>query len=253
MTIASGEILMWLMEVDAPAPALLDGWRASLDTDELTRADRFYFAADRATYIAAHWLLRTALADAGALPAAAWRFAKERHGKPCIDPALGHPGLTFNLSHTKGLVACAVATDADIGIDVELIAPRRAGLDIAGRYFSAAESALLGATAPQHQTQTFFRLWTLKEALIKATGEGLQRPLDSFSFALDPIAIAFHPDDPSEAGRWLFREDRPTAHHAHALAIRQPSPRPIQISTRHVRVAGERTFVTARPAEEVTQ
>jgi 4'-phosphopantetheinyl transferase len=251
VTIRASEILVWLMEVDAPAPALLAHWRGPLDAEERARAARFYFDPDRAIYIAAHWLLRTALAEAGGLPAAGWRFVNGCHGKPRIDPALGRPELSFNLSHTKGLVACAVATDLDIGIDVELMAPRHAGLDIAERYFSANEVALLRATdEPQQQVQAFFRFWTLKEALIKATGEGLQRPLDSFSFAFDPTRVAFHPDDPDEALRWTFWE-QPTARHALALAIWRPSPLPLRLSLSQVRIHEETTTVIERAPPQI--
>jgi 4'-phosphopantetheinyl transferase len=235
--IAPGEILVWLMEVDAPPAAIVEDWRACLDVAELARADRFYFDADRVTYIAAHWLLRCALAETGGLPPAHWRFVEEKHGKPWIDPALGLPELRFNLSHSTGLVVCAVTVGAAIGIDVELISPQRVGLDIAGRYFSADEVALLRSSPPQKQQQTFFRLWTLKEALIKATGEGLHRALDSFSFSLDPTAVTFHPIDPEDADAWVFLERRPTARHVLALAIKQPSVRPVRllISRVHVR------------------
>jgi 4'-phosphopantetheinyl transferase len=155
--------------------------------------------------------------------------------KPRIDPALDHPRLGFNLSHAKGLAACAIATDVEIGIDVELITPRRAGVEVAEHYFSTEETALLRTTQSyQQQVQLFFRLWTAKEALIKATGEGLQRALDSFSFAFDPTRITFHPDDPDEALRWVFWEHQPTAQHALALAIRQPSCRPQQLSMSRV-------------------
>lgn len=216
--LSPGEVRVWLMEVATPGPAALARWRGVLDPDECARADRFYFDPDRAIFLAAHWLLRTALTEAGPLPVEAWRFVKGRHGKPMLDPELGQPGLRFNLSHTKGLVACAVTTGAELGIDVELITERRAGLDIAGRYFSPAEVALMRSRPREQHGATFFRLWTLKEALIKATGEGLQRPLDSFSFAFDPLRITFHRDAPdaSQALRFLTRE--PTPHHALALA-----------------------------------
>ncbi len=227
------------MEVDAPPAALLAEWRRCLDSDERARADRFYFERDRIIYTAAHWLLRGALTEAGGLPAEAWRFVAEPFGKPRIDPALGRDGLGFNLSHTKGLVACAVTRGAEIGIDVELIEARRSGLDVADHFFSAAEVELLRATPPARQLRTFFRLWTLKETLIKTTGEGLQRALRSFSFTLDPVTVAFAPDDPDEAARWRFWELEPTAHHAMALAIRQEPPRPMRLVTTALRVGSD--------------
>lgn len=235
----TNEIHVWLMEVDAPPPALLAEWRQCLDTDELARADRFHFERDRIIYTAAHWLLRSALAEVGGLPAAAWRFATGPHGKPRIDPALGQDALSFNLSHTKGLVACAITLEDEIGIDVELMEPRRSELDIAEHYFSAAEVALLRAMPAARHARTFFRLWTLKEALIKTTGEGLARALDSFSFAFDPVTVAFHPHDVAEAARWTFWELEPTAHHAMALAIRQDARRPVRLVTTCLRVGDD--------------
>ncbi len=225
----AGEILVWTMQIDAAPAATVTNWRACLDDAERARADRFHFEADRITYTAAHWLLRNALAATGGLPPARWRFAREDNGKPQIDPALDRPGLQFNLSHTRGLVACAVTRDAVIGIDVETISAERSGREIAERFFSPAECAALHAAPLVKQCQMFFRLWTLKEAFIKATGEGLRRPLDSFSFSLDPVAIAFHPGDPTEAGGWMFAEFSPTPNHALAIASRQPSTTPVRL------------------------
>jgi len=191
--IRPGEILTWLMEVDEPPATTVKEWRTCLDATELTRADSFYSDLDRITYIGAHWLLRNALAETGGLPPSHWRFVKGKHGKPQIDAALARPDLRFNLSHSKGLVACVVATGAPIGIDVELISSAHSGLDIASRYFSADEIALLRSRPLHEQPQTFFRLWTLKEALVKATGEGLHRSLDSFSsLSTRPLSYFIH-------------------------------------------------------------
>jgi 4'-phosphopantetheinyl transferase len=243
---APNEIHVWLMEVDAPPPALLAAWRQCLDADELARADRFYFERDRIIYTAAHWLLRSALAETGGLPASGWRFVAGPHGKPRIDPARGHHGLSFNLSHTKGLVACAITTGAEIGIDVERMEPRRSGFDVAEHSFSSAEVDLLRGMPPAQQMRTFFRLWTLKETLIKTTGEGLQRALDSFSFALDPVAVTFQPGGPDAAAHWTFWELEPTAHHAMALAIRQDASRPMRLVTTALRIGSDGRVVAER-------
>ncbi|WP_247563763.1 4'-phosphopantetheinyl transferase superfamily protein [Bradyrhizobium sp. 188] len=218
------------MEVDAPPVTTIREWRSCLDAAELARSDGFYFDADRITYIGAHWLLRNALAATGGLPPSQWRFVTGRHGKPQIDAALGRSDLCFNLSHSKGLVACAVATGVAIGIDVELISSTRAEFDIASRYFGVDEIALLRSKPPDEQSQTFFRLWTLKEALIKATGEGLHRALDSFSFSLDPTAVTFRSGDVEQAGAWVFFEYRPTLRHAMAVAMRLSTAQPVRLS-----------------------
>jgi 4'-phosphopantetheinyl transferase len=230
MVEASKRILVWWMEIDAPPATVVADWRSCLDAAEQVRADRFHFDEDRTTYIAAHWLIRNALASVGGLPPTDWRFIVERHGKPEIDPVLGRPDLHFNLSHARGLVACAVATGATIGIDVETLSRKHVGLEIADRFFTPSEVAILRAAASGQQLEAFFRFWTLKEALIKATGEGLHRPLDSFSFSLDPTLVRFDPADSDEAAKWTFVEHRPTPGHMLALAIRQPSAGPVSLS-----------------------
>jgi 4'-phosphopantetheinyl transferase len=216
------KILVCWMEVDHPPATVVANWRAHLDAAEQAQADRFHFDDDRSTYIAAHWLIRNALTSVDGLAPTDWRFTVEEYGKPAIDPALGRHDLRFNLSHVRGFVACAVTTSTTIGIDVETLSPKHGGLDVADRFFSPSEGAILRATASDQQLLTFFRLWTLKEALIKATGEGLHRPLDSFSFSLDPTTIRFHPEDADEAVNWTFVEHRPTPSQVLALAIRQP-------------------------------
>lgn len=234
-------ILVCWMEFDRPPASIVANWRAHLDAAEQAQADRFHFDDDRSAYIAAHWLARNALTSVGGLAPTDWRFVAEQYGKPAIDPALGKSDLRFNLSHVRGFVACAVTTGATIGIDVETLSRKHGGLDVADRFFSASEAALLRATAPDQRLLTFFRLWTLKEALIKATGEGLHRPLDSFSFSLDPTVVGFSAEDAEDGANWTFVEHRPTSNHALALAVREPSISPARISIR--RVSGQPRMV----------
>lgn len=216
----------WLSVVAGDDAAILR-WRALLDDAERERADRFRFAADRAAYIAAHGLTRTLLSEVGGLAPQAWRFVAGPHGKPEIDPALGRAGLRFNLSHTRGFVAAAVGLDDDLGLDVEALDRRRpTDLAIADRFFAPAEVAIVRAACEAEALDTFFRFWTLKEAFIKATGEGLARALDSFAFSLDDsIAVAFDPPNADNPGLWRFAQFRPTTRHLLAVARRGPTPR----------------------------
>ena len=81
---------------------------------------------------------------------------------------------------------------------------------------------------PGEQANIFFRFWPLKEAFIKATGEGLSRPLDSFSFSFEPVRIAFHPERNNRPGRddpaeWRFWEWYLANDCVAALAVRSRS------------------------------
>jgi 4'-phosphopantetheinyl transferase len=114
-------------------------------------------------------------------------FALGPHGKP----TLAHPTspIRFNLSHSGGFAALALAHGCEVGIDIEAMRPINE--DIAERYFSPFEIAALHALPARERPPAFFRCWTRKEAVIKATGEGLARRLDSFdvSIATDPARV----------------------------------------------------------------
>jgi 4'-phosphopantetheinyl transferase len=184
------------------------------------------FRDDRYNYMAAHWLVRTALSSIDGIPPADWRFS-QTPGKPAIDPASGRSELRFNLSRTNGLVACAVCVGSEIGIDVEALAPTHARLAVAERFFSSSEVAVLRHAGPDQLANMFLRFWTLKEAFVKATGTGLSRALDSFSFSLDPISISFHPASADEEKQWQFFERQPTPRHLLALAVRRRATCPV--------------------------
>jgi 4'-phosphopantetheinyl transferase len=193
-----------------------------LDPDERTRADRFRFAADRHSFIAAHALLRSMLSDATGLPTSTWCFVTGPHGKPALAPALRDRGLQFNISHTRGWVACAIA-DVAVGVDVEAVDREAAGQ--VRSVFSRREVRLLDGQVGESMARTFTRLWTLKEAFIKATGEGMHRPLDSFWFELDPVRIGFDPGRyPAAGGGWGFLELAAIPDRCLALAAQHPVP-----------------------------
>jgi 4'-phosphopantetheinyl transferase len=230
---APGNVFAWWMACVSPSPALTARWQACLSDAERAAADRFHFEVDRSTYLAAHWLLRHALTSIAGIPPQSWRFTARQHGKPDVDTALGLPDLQFNLSHTRGFVACAISIANAVGIDVEA-ASRNPDIEVADRFFSPHEVAILRAMPAERQPETFLRFWTLKEALIKATGEGLSRALDSFSFALDPVSIRFHPDDSDAPALWSFIEHRPTPGHLLALAVRHAPHAALRIALAQV-------------------
>jgi 4'-phosphopantetheinyl transferase len=194
-----------------------------LDREEIARAGRYRFSADRDVYTAAHALLRCMLSEATGLSTKVWRYVVGEFGKPELAADLAGSSLRFNISHTNGMVACALARD-EVGVDIERL-QRRIDISLAQHFFAPEEVRLLNSVPPDQQVEAFIRLWSLKEAFIKATGEGLQRPLDSFSFSLDPVHITFHYQRNNRSSyeneaKWQFWEWRPANEFAVALAIR---------------------------------
>jgi len=215
--LAIDEVRVYASEIRAPPPALMSRLRARLSADERVRAERFVFERDRNIFIAAHALLRHALGTAlGERPLC---FRVGRHGKPELDGML-RDSVRFNLSHTHGMAACAVCRDYPVGIDVEAI-DRSIDIEpLARRYFAAAEYDRMTAAAPEQRREIFFRLWTLKEAIIKAIGDGLSLPLEDFAFSLDPLSLTIAPQHGEDVTSWHVCEYVPTPVHRMALALR---------------------------------
>jgi 4'-phosphopantetheinyl transferase len=226
--------LRWLV-VDEIGEGDWSALSATLDPAEQERADRFRFRHDRQAYIAAHALVRLMLARHLGRPARTLRFTSGPFGRPEVHDESGCPPVRFNLSHTSGLVAAAIARRHDIGVDVEVVDGRRLDLDLAVSIFAPAEVEHLRRVDPTALPDATFAFWTLKEAYLKATGLGLNCPLDSFVITLDPISICFVPPGADDPAQWLFRRWRPTPAHTLALALRHERPEAVRVNARAVR------------------
>ena len=124
-----------------PIPALgkLDSYEALLSEDERERMARFVFDHDRHAFVITRAHVRTMLSRYAAVAPADWRFVENVHGRPeLFDRPEGTPDLRFNISHTDGLIACAVTIGREVGVDVEHIA-RHLTHDVAGRFFAPDE------------------------------------------------------------------------------------------------------------------
>ena len=190
--------------------------RALLSAEERERADRFHFARDRALYTAAHAGLRRALARELAARPEELCFAVDPGGRPRL---LGASDLHFSLSHSGDRALVALARTPRVGVDVEVF---RSGVDrerLAARNFSASEQGeLLGLSGPEHE-RAFYRVWTRKEAYVKALGRGLYHPLDAFDVTAGEAArfVAFR--DGSRPEAWTLLDLDLGRGRAGALAV----------------------------------
>jgi 4'-phosphopantetheinyl transferase len=173
---ALASVDIWIWDQDAVAARDAERLRAIMSADERQRALRFVFVRNQLRHVAGRGVLRRILAHYAETNARELTFETGAHGKPSLAP--GHGTLHFNLSHSGGLAALAVSRDTEMGIDVERIRPFTE--DVAERFFAPGEVAALRALPEGEQLDAFYRIWTRKEAFLKATGDGLLRPLDSF-------------------------------------------------------------------------
>jgi 4'-phosphopantetheinyl transferase len=219
------EVHLWylLPDLHPPLPPLLAAYEALLAPEERARRDRYRFEHSRREYLLTRALVRATLSRYAPVAPAAWTFRQNEYGRPEVDVA-GHRDLCFNLSNTRGLIACVVTRGREVGVDVEDTERSGETVGIADSFFSPREVAALRALPEGRRRGRFFDYWTLKEAYIKARGMGLSLPLDQFSFLLDdgpPIGIMFDPRLDDDAATWQFAQIDLSPQHRTAVAVRR--------------------------------
>ncbi|ONK70548.1 uncharacterized protein A4U43_C05F34850 [Asparagus officinalis] len=155
-------------------------------------------------------LVRTTLAryTNGKAGPSSLQFRKNKFGKPEVewkDDNWTQPSLHFNISHTSSLIACGITTEVPIGIDVEEKQRKMRNniLSFAQRYFSSCEVEFLQSFSdPESQRQEFIKIWTLKEAYVKALGRGFSAaPFRDFSIRFEKSKGQMFPTDSETAPR----------------------------------------------------
>ena len=226
------EVVVHALDIAGCDAGEVDALADLLNDDERARAARFAFEADRRAYVAAHALLRFRLSRLIDGAPQDWRFATTAQGKPNLVEA--PRDLRFSLTHARDRVAVAICEGIDIGVDVEPGNRRAESLKLAERFFAQEEAAFLRALEGEARREAFFAIWTLKEAVVKATGQGLAGGLDGFVISLEPLGITLR--DPAPPADWRLAHWRLGAHHV-ALAGRcaEWSPRLVEVDAASLR------------------
>lgn len=218
---------------NADSHAQRDRYLSLLSADEHARMMRLVFDRDRRRFLLTRALVRAMLSRYASVAPDVWTFVANVHGRPeLLDRPDGAPDLRFSISHTEGLIACAVTIGREVGVDVEHVG-RRLTQDVPARFFAPQEVADLEAVPAPDRARVFFDYWTLKEAYIKARGFGLALPLADFAFRLappEPPTISFEPSLHDDPATWQFVQDWPTPQHRLGLAVRRTgSDLPVRI------------------------
>ncbi|MEE8583757.1 MAG: 4'-phosphopantetheinyl transferase superfamily protein [Acidobacteriota bacterium] len=215
------EIHIWSLDVQRPATVVAK-MRGLLAAQECQRADRFRFDKHRRRHIVRSGVLRLLLSGYTGQSPQGIRFCHGPKGKPSLAPGSARPQLHFNLSHSEELAVYAFTLAGPTGIDVEFLRPMPDAASIAERFFSAREHEELIQLPDSLVREGFFNCWTRKEAYLKATGDGLSKPLDQFDVTLipgQPARMLLLDGDAQEAARWSYHHFVPAPEYIGALAI----------------------------------
>ncbi len=209
-TLGSLDVHVWRIALDAPRQDV-SRLRHLLSDDERARADRFRFEKHRRRFIVRRGATRLILARYTSLDPAAQRFDIDANGKPFLAGA----SLQFNRSHSGELALLAVSRDRRLGVDIERIDPGADVNGIADACFSESERWFLGSVPEPRRAVAFYAVWTRKEAIVKATGEGLVRARDRVEVRpTRPATTVRH-----AGSQWKLIELSPGSAWAAALAV----------------------------------
>jgi 4'-phosphopantetheinyl transferase len=193
--------------------------KSLLNEEESSRANRFVFPHDRQHFTIARGTLRDLLGKYLHCLPEEIKFQTSEYGKPSL---ADRSGVRFNLSHSYDLAVYVFSVGRELGIDLEKIRSEFATGEIADRYFSANERRELRALPEEQRTEAFFLCWTRKEAYVKALGDGLQMPLDTFDVSLTPGALATLRS--SDSHRWSIRSFLPGLGYAASVVVEGQLP-----------------------------
>ena len=215
------EIEVWLARLDLDADQA--GYCASLlSRDERLRADRFHFERGRRRFTVARGILRILLGTHLKMQPAAIAFGYSKNGKPFV--AGRATQIHFNVSHAEERALYAISKRCAVGVDIEYLNRDIDCGRLAERFFTPGERAALQLIPEIDRKQAFFACWTRKEAVVKATGDGLSLPLDQFEVTIAPGAaprvVSFVAAMPHAADWTLYAVDSGSDYIATVAAYR---------------------------------
>ncbi|MCI0572972.1 MAG: 4'-phosphopantetheinyl transferase superfamily protein, partial [Myxococcaceae bacterium] len=209
------------------SPDIVETLRTVLVATEQARAARFLLERDRRRFIVTRATLRRLLGDLLALPPREVHVVEGAYGKPALAPAHGS-AIHFNVSHSGDLSLLGFTLGSELGLDLE---EERSDLDVHGMaqvVFSPAEQGALAALEPSARQEAFFRLWALKEAVIKAEGWGFAFPSHTFTVSVAPgefPLLSSQAPSPLPLAPWSLRELEVARGYAAALAVKEKALR----------------------------
>lgn len=208
-----GEVHLWFLDLGGLAGSLRDALGGGeeklpfVTTGQLRFARRFY--------------LRLLLGAYLGMPGKSVRINRKNRGKPVLDTTVHDTELHFSMAKSEDKLLIGFSTSSHIGVDLEPAQrSARDAMGVARRYFTPAEADSLASTRPADQDAAFLRVWACKEAVVKASGQGIANQFSRFTVDADlshPAAVlAFEGED---ADNWSLALVRPGDDFLGAVAI----------------------------------
>jgi len=221
LTLGRNEVHVWRADLRLPQSEI-KRLLSILSKDEHRRATSFRTSYHKGRFIAARGTLRRILSLYLCIQPERLLFTYGNHGKPKLATEINKDWLQFNLSHSGDYALYAVTADRRIGVDIEVVSPKRRHNRIPERFFHPQEIRALRALPKSQQLDAFYTCWTRKEAYIKSRGLKLMSELNRFSIPLEPgkqVTVIEVDHNPENIDRWTIMDINPFSGYRAALAV----------------------------------
>ncbi len=222
LTGTKDEIHIWYAMLDDSIEQF-EYYSQLLTAEEKNKAAGFRFKQSRIHFVLRRGILRTILGLYLAKKPNLVELRNRKNGKPELVPSRGTNSIQFSLSHSNGVALYGFTRECDIGVDIEYVRQIDDMELLSQSFFSQSENSTLQALPVEERKRAFFKCWTRKEAFIKATGEGLSYPLNSFEVSLglnEPPSLLILKEDGGKGTLWSIGEPELISNVAAAFAIR---------------------------------
>ena len=226
-------LTVWLCDVRGISGPDITYLHRFLDPAERDFASRLKQRDAQTRYIVSHALARNMMAELTGIEPYGLVYTADENGAPAFRDSETGAHLPISLSRTDGLVASAYSAGINFGIDIERCLPANADQQLVQSMFSEPEQQIFQDLDGEEFEEAFFKIWTLKEAYVKAEGLGLSLPLHDFAFSLEPLGVRFLSTDGRNKNDWAFVTQAPTSEHRFSAAVRTKGAA-LQLITRHV-------------------
>jgi 4'-phosphopantetheinyl transferase len=222
MELLNNEIHVWRIPLDV-SDQTVDRLRSMLSIDEIGRSIRYRFDHLTRRFIAGRAGLRVILGAYLNRRGGELRFDYGPLGKPILSDDFRGSRIEFNVSHSHEMALCAVTRSGEIGVDLEYIRELRDSDGLAERFFARSEIDTMRRLSADERVLAFLRCWTRKEALLKAVGTGLSKPLREVEVSLardEPCRAIRLSADFGPLDRWWLTAITPGPLYIGAIALR---------------------------------
>lgn len=219
LNINSQEVHLWKMNLETSSINIQDAMKI-LNEEETIKAQKFRFEKHQKRFIVARSTLKHILSHYLGISPEKIAFQYGSHGKPKLVDKMNTIQLEFNLSHSEELAIYGITCHHLIGVDVEYLRPMPDAEKLAKRFFCHQEFEKINSLSIIHKNTEFFKLWTAKEAYLKATGKGISGGLDKVEISTDEPRKFINLPQPNKT-TWKLLSFVPQTNYLAAMAVQE--------------------------------